>query len=82
MNRDAVNHIITAFGGVAEMCDMITEAGWVLKAGSVYKWRNTGRIPELWGTRLIVTAESNDIELDRATLFEAFGSNPEQEDAA
>ena len=76
MNKHEVNEIIDTFGGVAGLCASVENAGWPLKPGSVYKWRNNGRIPELWGTRLIVAAERCEKMLNRDTLLRALDSVP------
>ena len=82
MNREAVNSIIAAFDGVAGLRDAVKRAGWPVKAGSIYKWRNEGRIPGIWGVRLIQAAETTGRKLDRQTLLLAMDSLPSKKECA
>lgn len=72
MNRDAVNHVIAAFGGVA---GLIEAAGgrWPLSATNIYKWRSTGRIPQSWGLPLQLMADKQGVTIDHDKLLAAIG---------
>ena len=73
MDKEAVNSIVDAFGGVAELCEKLSWEDRPLRPGSIYKWRNTGRIPELWAWRLNEAAAKYGVDLNQETLKRAVG---------